>query len=164
LETPAARKTDGEKALAGPIEIRIRRKAGCEDIPLPRYMSARAAGMDVCAAVEADVALAPGEIKAIPAGFFLAVPEGYEAQVRPRSGLAARHGIILPNSPGTIDADYRGEVCVLLGNLGSGPFVVKRGMRIAQLVIAPVARAELKEVEELDQTARGQGGFGHTGN
>jgi len=149
--------------MSGPIEIPVRRKPGCEDIPLPRYMSASAAGMDVCAACEEDVSVAPGQVRLIPCGFYLAVPAGYEAQVRPRSGLATKHGVILPNSPGTIDADYRGEVCVILGNVSRDTFVVRRGMRIAQIVIAPVCRAEIVEVERLDDTARGTGGFGHTG-
>ena len=146
-----------------PIEVQIRRKSGCEDIELPRYMSEHASGMDVCAACEADVTIAPGEVRLVPCGFYMAVPVGYEAQMRPRSGLAAKHGITLPNSPGTIDADYRGEVCVILGNIGKEPFVVKRGMRIAQMVIAPVTRAGVVEVEKLSDTARGDGGFGHTG-
>ncbi|HAU37670.1 MAG TPA: dUTP diphosphatase [Phycisphaerales bacterium] len=149
--------------MGGPIRIEIRRKDGCEDVPLPRYMSEHAAGMDVCAACESDVAIAPGEIRLIPCGFYLAVPAGYEAQMRPRSGLAVKHGIVLPNSPGTIDADYRGEVCVILGNIGAETFTVRRGMRVAQMVIAPVTRAEVCEVDELDATARGEGGFGHTG-
>ena len=146
-----------------PIVLNIRPKAGCEDVPLPQYMSDHAAGMDVCAGCEADVAISPGEIKLIPCGFYMAVPPGYEAQVRPRSGLAVRHGIIVPNAPGTIDADYRGEVCVILGNIGSDSFVVRRGMRIAQMVIAPVMRVRVEPVETLDETRRGAGGFGHTG-
>ena len=146
-----------------PIRIQIRRKPGCEDVPLPQYMSEHAAGMDVCAACEKDVAVAPGEVKLVPCGFYMAVPPGYEAQMRPRSGLAVKHGAMLPNSPGTIDADYRGEVCVILGNVGSEPFVVRRGMRIAQMVIAPVLRADVVEVQSLDATDRGHGGFGHTG-
>jgi dUTP pyrophosphatase len=149
--------------MASPITIQIRRKDGCEDVPLPRYMSEHAAGMDVCAACEADVSVAPGEVRLVPCGFYMAVPPGYEAQMRPRSGLAIKHGIILPNSPGTIDADYRGEVCVILGNVGRETFTVKRGMRIAQMVIAPVTRANVVEATELDATARGDGGFGHTG-
>ncbi|MBI5722334.1 MAG: dUTP diphosphatase [Planctomycetes bacterium] len=149
--------------MSGPITIQMRRKAGCEDVPLPQYMSAGAAGMDLCAACESDVMIAPGEIKLVPCGFYMAVPEGFEAQVRPRSGLAVKHGIILPNSPGTIDADYRGEVCVILGNIGSQPLAVKRGMRIAQMVISPVTRADVQVVQELDETRRGAGGFGHTG-
>jgi dUTP pyrophosphatase len=119
--------------------------------------------MDVCAACERDVTVAAGEVAAVPAGFSMAVPPGYEAQIRPRSGLALRHGVIVPNSPGTIDADYRGEVCVILGNVSREPFTVTRGMRIAQMVISPVAAANVVEVEELDETSRGEGGFGHTG-
>jgi dUTP pyrophosphatase len=149
--------------MPSPITVQIRRKDGCEDVALPRYMSADAAGMDICAACDADVIIAPGEIKLVCCGFYMAVPAGYEAQLRPRSGLAVKHGIILPNSPGTIDADYRGEVCVILGNIGREAFVVKRGMRIAQMVIAPVTRAAVAEVAQLDATARGGGGFGHTG-
>jgi len=126
-------------------------------------MSDHAAGMDICAACDEDVRVAPGDIKLIPAGFYMAVPVGYEAQVRPRSGLAMKHGITLPNSPGTIDADYRGEVCIILGNVGREEFTVKRGMRIAQMVITPVTRAEVVETDRLDETARGPGGFGHTG-
>lgn len=132
-------------------------------MPLPRYMSAEAAGMDICAACQQDVRIAPGDVKLVPCGFYMAVAPGHEAQVRPRSGLAMRHGLIVPNSPGTIDADYRGEVCVILGNIGDKPFVVERGMRIAQMVIARVSRAEIEEVEQLDQTRRGEGGLGHTG-
>ena len=149
--------------MDGPIRIEIRRKDGCDDVPLPRYMSQHAAGMDVCAACKADVTIAPGDVKLVPCGFYMAVPVGYEAQMRPRSGLALKHGIVLPNSPGTIDADYRGEVCVILGNVGRDEFVVQRGMRIAQMVIAPVTVAEVAEVDELDATGRGEGGFGHTG-
>lgn len=149
--------------MAGPIIVEIRRKPGCEDVPLPQYMTEHAAGMDLCAACEQDVVLRPGDIKLIPCGFYMAVPAGYEAQVRPRSGLALKHGIFLPNSPGTIDADYRGEVCVILGNAGREAFTVARGMRIAQLVIAPVTRATVRDVAELNATARGDGGFGHTG-
>ena len=126
-------------------------------------MSDHAAGMDLCAACGEDVTVEPGEIRLIPCGFYMSVPAGYEAQVRPRSGLAIRHGIILPNAPGTIDADYRGEVCVILGNVGRESFQVRRGMRIAQLVIAAVSRAAVVEVETLDETRRGEGGFGHTG-
>jgi dUTP pyrophosphatase len=126
-------------------------------------MSEHASGMDVCAAREGDVTIAPGDVKLIPCGFYMALPVGYEAQMRPRSGLALKHGIVLPNSPGTIDADYRGEVCVIVANVGSESFTVQRGMRIAQMVIAPVTRVETAMVDELDDTARGQGGFGHTG-
>jgi dUTP pyrophosphatase len=141
----------------------LRRKEGCEDVPLPRYMSDHAAGMDLCAACDEDVVLRPGDIRLVQCGFYMAVPVGFEAQVRPRSGLAIKHGITLPNAPGTIDADYRGEVCVILGNIGREPFTVRRGMRIAQMVIAPVTRANVEIVEQLDETTRGDGGFGHTG-
>jgi dUTP pyrophosphatase len=127
-------------------------------------MTAQAAGFDVCAAVEAPVALQPGEIKAIPCGFAMAIPPGYEAQMRPRSGLATKHGITMINTPGTIDSDYRGEVKVPLINLGKVAFTVERGMRIAQMLILPVPASEIVEVEELDDTARGTGGFGHTGH
>ena len=149
--------------MGSPIIIRIRRKAGSDDVPVPRYMSEHASGMDVCAACDTDVAIAPGDVRLIPCGFYLAVPAGFEAQMRPRSGLAIKHGIVLPNSPGTIDADYRGEVCVILGNVGREAFTVRRGMRIAQMVVAPVTRVAVAEVEMLDETARGGGGFGHTG-
>ncbi|MEM9883805.1 MAG: dUTP diphosphatase [Planctomycetota bacterium] len=131
--------------------------------PLPAYQSAHAAGMDLHACLDTPRTIAPGSIETVPCGFALAVPVGYEAQVRPRSGLASRHGVTLPNSPGTIDADYRGEVKVPLINLGPEPFVVEPGMRIAQLLIKPVPRTEWVEVDELPDTARGGGGFGHTG-
>lgn len=134
-----------------------------KDISLPRYMTEGAAGLDLVAAVSQDVTLAPGERSVVPTGFSMAVPHGYEAQVRPRSGLAAKHGITLPNAPGTIDSDYRGEVCVILANMGSEPFTVERGMRIAQLVVAPIVQVRLEEVGDLDETVRGAGGFGHTG-
>ncbi|MFP4105402.1 MAG: dUTP diphosphatase [Phycisphaerae bacterium] len=146
-----------------PIICSIRPKQGCEDVPLPQYMSDHAAGMDICAACDDEVIVEPGQIKLVPCGFYMAVPVGYEAQVRPRSGLALKHGITLPNAPGTIDADYRGEVCVILGNIGSEPFTVTRGMRIAQMVISPVTRVEVNIVDTLDDTARGSGGFGSTG-
>ena len=149
--------------MGSPITIKICRKARCQDVPAPRYMSEHASGMDVCAACDGDVTIAPGDVKLIPCGFYMAVPVGCEAQMRPRSGLALKHGIVLPNSPGTIDADYRGEVCVIVANVGSDVFTVQRGMRIAQMVIAPVTRVETAMVDELDDTARGQGGFGHTG-
>jgi dUTP pyrophosphatase len=126
-------------------------------------MSEHASGMDVCAACDGDITIAPGDVKLVPCGFYMAVPVGYEAQIRPRSGLAVKHGVIVPNSPGTIDADYRGEVCVILANVGREAFVVRRGMRIAQMVIAPVTRASVAEAVELDETSRGEGGFGHTG-
>ena len=149
--------------MSNPIKLQICRRAGSDDVSLPRYMSEHASGMDVFAACAGDVEVAPGDLKLIPCGFTMAIPVGYEAQMRPRSGLAIRHGIVLPNSPGTIDADYRGEVCVILGNVGREAFVINRGMRIAQMVIAPVVRAEIAEVPDLPTTARGTGGFGHTG-
>ena len=146
-----------------PITLWIRRKAGCEDLPLPRYMSEAAAGMDVCAAVDEPVVLAPGDIRLIPTGLYVAVPAGYEVQVRPRSGLALKHGLVIVNSPGTIDADYRGEVGIIVGNIGRQAFTVTRGLRIAQLVVAAACRAEVEIVAELPETGRGDGGFGHSG-
>ena len=143
------------------LSVRIQRLAHARDLPLPAYASAHAAGLDLVAA--ADVEIASMGRAVVPTGLAIALPEGFEAQVRPRSGLAARHGVTVLNAPGTIDADYRGEVQVLLINLGAQPFSVSRGMRIAQLVIAPVVRANLVEAEALDGTARGAGGFGSTG-
>lgn len=143
------------------IVVPIRRLPGNEDLPLPTYQTAEAVGMDLHAAAEASVA--PGEVAAVPCGIAIAVPVGYEAQIRPRSGLAAKHAISLANSPGTIDPDYRGEVKVLLVNHGREPFRVTRGMRIAQMLILPVPRVEWREVDELPPTSRGEGGFGHTG-
>lgn len=133
------------------------------DLHLPSYQSPAAAGMDVEAAVKTDIHLAPGEISLLPTGFAVAIPCGCEIQVRPRSGLACRHGITVVNSPGTIDSDYRGEVKIALINLGKLPYTVRRGDRIAQLVLAPVMRARLLPVSELETTARATGGFGHTG-
>lgn len=133
------------------------------DIRLPAYATADAAGMDVEAAVTGELVIAPGEIVLVPTGFRVALPSGYEMQVRPRSGLAVRHGLTVVNSPGTIDADYRGEVKIALINLGRAPYTVRRGDRIAQLVLAPVSRAKLQVAAALDQTARDAGGFGHTG-
>jgi len=132
-------------------------------MPLPRYSSHGASGMDVFAAVDGDLSIASGDTVLVPTGLFVAIPEGYEIQVRPRSGLAFRNGITVTNTPGTIDSDYRGEVKVILTNLGREPFVVKRGDRIAQLVVAESIRAEWEEVDSLDETVRGAGGFGHTG-
>lgn len=143
------------------IPIRLRRLPHGHDLPLPAYATAGAAGMDVVAAEDID--LAPGARHAVATGFAIAIPEGYEVQVRPRSGLALKHGITCLNTPGTIDSDYRGEVKVILANLGDEPFRVVRGERIAQLVPAAVTRAELTEVDTLDDTARGAGGFGSTG-
>ena len=147
----------------GTIEVQIKRFAGNEDVPLPQYQSAHAAGMDLHAAVPGDTTIEPGTTVLIPCGFAMAVPVGHEAQIRPRSGLAVKHSISMPNAPGTIDADYRGEVCVPLINLGREPVPIKRGMRIAQLIVKPVPRVQWRPVEELPETARGTGGFGHTG-
>jgi dUTP pyrophosphatase len=132
-------------------------------LPLPAYESAAAAGMDLPAAVEQELTLAPGERVLVPTGLAIALPDGYEAQVRPRSGLAARNGITVLNTPGTVDADYRGEVKVILANLGNEDFTIERGMRIAQMVIAPVIQAVWQEADSLPETARGEGGFGSTG-
>ncbi|XOF32635.1 MAG: dUTP diphosphatase [Candidatus Electrothrix sp. YB6] len=135
----------------------------CRDLSLPGYTTAQAAGMDAAAAVSEDTMLHPGEIKLFPTGFAVALPDGFEMQVRPRSGLAVKHGITVVNAPGTIDADYRGEIRIALINLGSSPYTVRRGDRIAQLVLAPVCQARLRPVAELEETVRGDGGFGHTG-
>lgn len=135
----------------------------CQDLILPEYETVQAAGMDAAAAVTEDVVLHPGEIKLLPTGFGVAIPDGYEIQIRPRSGLAVKHGISIINAPGTIDADYRGEVKIGLINLGQENFTVHRGDRIAQMVLAPVCQARLQLVEALDDTERGSGGFGHTG-
>jgi dUTP pyrophosphatase len=143
------------------IEIKLKRLAHGEGLPLPSYATAHAAGMDVVAA-EA-LSLAPGARRAVATGFAIAIPEGYEVQVRPRSGLALNHGLTVLNTPGTIDADYRGEVKIILANLGDAPFEIARGDRIAQLVPAAVEQARVAEVEDLDETARGSGGFGSTG-
>ena len=134
-----------------------------KDVPLPRYMTEQSAGMDICAAVKAELTLDPGVIKLIPTGFAMAIPKGYEAQIRPRSGLAIKHGISIINSPGTIDADYRGEVKIGLINLGGEPYTISRGDRIAQMIINRVFQARIKVVEKLDETQRNTGGFGHTG-
>ncbi|MAE60551.1 MAG: dUTP diphosphatase [Planctomycetaceae bacterium] len=144
-------------------ELQLKRLSHGQDVELPAYQSAHAAGMDLHAAVEADVTIGPGDIALIPCGFAMAIPPGYEAQVRPRSGLAVKHGISMPNAPGTIDADYRGEVRVPLINLGREAFTVSRHMRIAQMIIAPVTHVTWCEVNELDDTTRSTGGFGHTG-
>jgi dUTP pyrophosphatase len=150
--------------LPRPITVRIKRLAGAEGLPLPTRMTERSAGFDVAAAVSGKVRVKAGEIRLIPCGFAMAVPPGYEAQIRPRSGLAVKHGITMVNTPGTIDSDYRGEVHVPLINLGKKAFTVERGMRIAQMLILPVPPVKLVEVKELDQTRRGKGGFGHTGH
>jgi dUTP pyrophosphatase len=147
------------------LTIKVRRLPHNADLPLPAYETEQSAGMDLRAAVAEDtpVTLAPGARGLIPTGLSMALPPGYEAQVRPRSGLALKHGITCLNSPGTVDADYRGELAVILINLGQEPFVIKRGERIAQMVIAPVTQGVWTEVDTLDETARGAGGFGSTG-
>ena len=145
------------------LTLQIRRLPSSEGLPLPAYQTAGSAGMDLHAAVTEDVVIDPGRIVLVPTGLEVAIPEGFEGQVRPRSGLAVKHGISLPNTPATIDSDYRGEIRVPLINLGREPFVVTRAMRIAQLVVAPVARVTWEEVEELPATDRGGQGFGHSG-
>ncbi len=145
-----------------PVPVSIRRLPHAEGLALPAYQTAQAAGADLTAAVVDDVVLAPGERRLIPTGIAIGLPEGYEAQVRPRSGLALKQGVTVLNTPGTIDADYRGEIGVILINLGQEPFTVRRGERIAQMIVAPVVQADFRE-EELSETARGAGGFGSTG-
>lgn len=145
------------------VPVKVKRTPEGQGLPLPAYATPDAAGMDLHAAVEADLILQPGERALISTGLRLALPAGYEAQIRPRSGLALRHGISMVNTPGTIDQGFRGTLCVLLINHGMEPFVVHRGDRIAQMVVAPVVRAVWDEVEELPTSERGEGGFGHTG-
>ena len=143
------------------VEVRFKRlRAGAQ---VPAYQSPHAAGLDLHACLEAPLTLAPGDIAMVPCGFAMAIPHGFEAQVRPRSGLSTKFGISMPNAPGTVDSDYRGEMMVPLINLGRAAFTVEHGMRVAQMVVAPVARALVREVDELDGTERGQGGFGSTG-
>lgn len=145
------------------IVLKIKRTDDALDLPLPKYMSSGAAGMDLYAKVKEDVVIRPGEIKLIETGIMIQLPEGYEAQIRPRSGLALKFGITMLNSPGTIDSDYRGEIKVITINHGTSDFIVKRGLRIAQMVINKVEIPEIVEVSELDDTKRGESGFGHTG-
>ena len=144
------------------IRVSVRRLPGTKDLPLPRYMTEQAAGMDLAAAVAEETVILPGERKLIPTGVVVAVPEGYEAEIRPRSGLALKHGVTLVNAPGTIDADYRGEVGVLLINHGSLPFIVRRGDRVAQMVVHRVCRVTWDDGVVLSTTERNDGGFGHT--
>jgi len=145
------------------VRVRIK-KVRDAAIKLPHYMTPHAAGMDLCACLEGkEVVLEPGKWQLIPTGIAIALPEGYEAEVRPRSGLALKHGVTLLNAPGTVDADYRGEVGCIMINLGHEPFIIKDGDRIAQLVIHQVCRAELEETQDLPESSRGEGGFGHTG-
>jgi dUTP pyrophosphatase len=143
------------------VKIAVRRLA--PDLPLPAYATPGSAGLDLLAAIDRDIILPPGGFAAIPTGIALALPSGYEAQVRPRSGLAVRHGVTVLNAPGTVDSDYRGEVSVILINHGKAEFTVSRGMKVAQLVVAPHVRAEWRETDTLDQTERAAGGFGSTG-
>jgi dUTP pyrophosphatase len=151
--------------MSGAIRIDVQQLPHAEGLALPAYQSSHAAGLDLLAAVpeQTPMVLAPGQHAMIPTGLVIALPEGFEAQVRPRSGLAAKHGVTVLNSPGTVDADYRGEINVLLINLGSEPFTIRRGERIAQMVVAPVTRAELVRAASLSSTDRGSGGFGSTG-
>ena len=150
--------------MADTIHIEVERLPEGEGLPLPSYQTPGSSGMDLHAAIEGQQVIAPGASALIPVGIRIAIPPGYEAQVRPRSGLALRHRLTVLNTPGTIDSDYRGPVAVILFNAGAEEFVVRRGDRIAQMVIAPVCRAELKEVPTLDETERSVGGFGHTGS
>lgn len=145
------------------MEIKVKRLQGGEDIPLPAYETNGASAMDIRAAVQDTVILNPGDIKLIPTGLAVSVPRGYEVQIRPRSGLALKHGIGMANSPGTIDSDYRGEIGLVMINWSKNPFSIKRGDRIAQMLITRVYRADIMEVKELDATSRGDGGFGHSG-
>lgn len=148
---------------AASVEVAIRRLPHAEDLPVPAYATAGSAGLDLPAALDAPLELAPGARALVPTGFAIALPPGYEAQVRPRSGLAVRHGVTILDAPGTVDSDYRGEIKALLVNLGDGPVRFRRGDRIAQLVIAPVAPVRLQLCPVLDETQRGRGGFGSTG-
>jgi len=145
------------------VNVLIKKKNGCEDLPLPAYATAGSSGLDLAADVEAEAVILPGEIRLISAGIYVSIPEGYEAEIRPRSGLALKHGISLVNTPGTIDSDYRGLLSLIMINHGKEPFKISRGMRIAQMVIKEVIRADVKQTEELDDTARSHGGFGHSG-
>ncbi|MBU3760011.1 MAG: dUTP diphosphatase [Candidatus Omnitrophica bacterium] len=144
-------------------EVIVKKLPNFEGLELPQYQTPHASGLDLQAACIGDVHVAPGQRVLIPTGLAVSLPEGYEAQIRPRSGLALKHGITLPNAPGTIDADYRGEIQVILANIGQDVFVVTRGMRIAQMVIAEVVKAVLVQADDLSATQRGSGGFGHTG-
>ena len=152
-----------EEGYGRRVRIKVKRLRGNEKGPLPTYMTEHAAGLDVCAFLEEKVRIAPGERRLIPTGLTLAIPEGFEIQVRPRSGLAIRDGLTLVNTPGTIDADYRGEIGILMINHGERPVSIKNGQRIAQLVVSKVYRAELEEVDVLPPSHRQEGGFGHTG-
>ena len=145
------------------IKILLKKKEGCQDLPVPEYATSGSSGMDLYADVEKEVILLPDDIKLISAGIYISMPEGFEAEVRPRSGLAIKHGISLVNTPGTIDSDYRGLVNLIMINHGKEPFTIRRGDRIAQMVIKEVVRAEIEVTQDLDDTVRSHGGFGHTG-
>lgn len=145
------------------INISLKKKKGCEDLPVPKYATAGSSGMDLYADVDGETEIPPGGTRLVSAGIYVSIPEGYEAEIRPRSGLALKHGISLVNTPGTIDADYRGLIGLIMINHGSEPFVIRRGDRVAQMVIKEVVRADIDVVMELDDTARSSGGFGHTG-
>lgn len=149
--------------MSSSLSVAVTRLPHGQDLPLPAYATEQAAGVDLHAAVEAPITLAPGQRTLVPTALAIALPAGYEAQVRPRSGLAAKNGVTVLNTPGTIDADYRGEIKVILINLGDQPFEIERGMRIAQMVVAPVTHVQWDEVESLSDSARGSGGFGSTG-
>lgn len=145
------------------IKIEIKRKETAKDLPLPRYATRGSSGMDLFADVDGEVLIEPGEIKLVSCGIYLSIPDGFEAEIRPRSGLALKHGITLVNTPGTIDSDYRGLVSLIMTNMGKAPFKIRRGDRVAQCVIKETIKAELVEQDQLDETARSTGGFGHTG-
>ena len=145
------------------IKVLLKRKNGCEDLPVPKYATSGSSGLDLSADVEGEVVIEPGEIKLISSGVYVSIPEGYEAQIRPRSGLALKHGVSLVNTPGTIDSDYRGLLSLIMINHGKEPFTIRRGDRIAQMVIKEVIRADIEITGGLDDTVRSSGGFGHTG-
>ena len=145
------------------IVIKIKRKESAKDLPVPVYATTGSSGVDLYADVEDNVTLSPGDIKLISCGIYVSIPSGYEAQVRPRSGLSLKHGVTLVNTPGTIDADYRGLINLIITNLGKEDFIITRGLRLAQMIIQEVIQAEFLEVDELDETVRAHGGFGHTG-
>jgi len=163
MKSSTPSREDRREGLLQPVKIKIKRLDGHKDIPIPSYETEGSAGMDLRAAVEERVTLNPGEIRLIPTGLMVSIPRGYEGQIRPRSGLALKRGIGMVNSPGTIDSDYRGEIGVIMINWGASPFIINRGDRIAQMLISRVFRAGLLEVDELDSTERGEGGFGHSG-
>ena len=152
-----------KKSNIGKVKVQVSRLSNSKDLPLPKYMTCHASGADIFAAIKDEIVLKSGEIKLIPTGICVAIPQGYEIQIRPRSGLAIKHGVTVINAPGTIDADYRGEIKVGLINLSSKDFKIRRGDRIAQMVLAPCYQIDWDEVNELPDTERGEGGFGHTG-